>query len=103
MDPYAGRLDELKERMGRGLAPEVPEAVMKDRWNRCRALMKQKCLDVLVIYSAEQHGLGREWARYFANFVYPYWNGEALIVLPLEGEPALLINYGFLLENARLM
>lgn len=103
MDPYLNRLDELKERMGHGLTGVVPQEIMEDRWARLRKLMARDGLDALVIYTNEQAMLGRDWARYFANYAHCLFNIEMLIIIPLEGEPALTVNFGFLAPIVRSM
>jgi Xaa-Pro aminopeptidase len=91
----------LLEQMGSGILPQLPAEIYEDRFSRCRALMRERGLAVLIVYSGAMPFQACEWARYFANYVHPYWNGEAFIVIPHEGEPALLINYGFMLDVAR--
>jgi Xaa-Pro aminopeptidase len=92
---------ELLEAMGTGVVPKLPQEVYEDRLARCRALMAARGLTVLVVYSGAMEFAGREWARYFANYVHPYWNSETFVVVPLDGEPAFLINYGFMLDVAK--
>src|SRR6516165_2239173 len=60
--------------VGSGVLPKLPTEVYEDRFERCRALMAERSLDVLVIYSAAMPFASCEWARYFANYVHPYWN-----------------------------
>ena len=93
--------EQLVEQMGTGVMPKLPPEVYEDRFARCRALMAEEGLAVLIVYSAAMEFAAREWARYFANYVHPYWNSETFTVIPLEGEPAFLINYGFMTEAAR--
>jgi Xaa-Pro aminopeptidase len=89
---------ELLEQMGTGVMPLLPAEVYTDRFDRCRALMAEEGLSALIVYSGAMPFQAVEWARYFANFVHPYWNSEAWVVIPAEGEPALLVNYGFMIE-----
>jgi Xaa-Pro aminopeptidase len=91
----------LVEQMGTGVLPQLPAEVYEDRFARCRALMAERGLEVLIVYSGAMPFQACEWARYFANYLHPYWNGEAFVVIPREGDPALLINYGFMLDVAR--
>ncbi|HKP18539.1 MAG TPA: Xaa-Pro peptidase family protein [Gaiellaceae bacterium] len=93
--------ERLVEQMGTGVLPQLPAEVYEDRFARCRALMAERGLEVLIVYSGAMPFQACEWARYFANYLHPYWNGEAFIVIPREGDPALLINYGFMLDVAR--
>jgi Xaa-Pro aminopeptidase len=89
------------EAVGSGVLPKLPAEVYEDRFARCRALMEERSLDVLVVYSAAMPFASCEWARYFANYVHPYWNSETFVVIPRESEPVFLINYGFMLDVAR--
>ena len=91
----------LLEQMGTGVMPKLPQEVYDDRYKRCRELMAEAGLDVMVVYSNAMEFAAREWARYFANYVHPYWNSETFTVIPLDGEPAFLINYGFMTDMAR--
>jgi Xaa-Pro aminopeptidase len=87
--------------VGSGVLPKLPTEVYEDRFERCRALMAERSLDVLVIYSAAMPFASCEWARYFANYVHPYWNSETFVVIPRESAPVFLINYGFMVDVAR--
>src|SRR5262249_23626589 len=87
--------------VGSGVLPKLPAEVYGDRLERGRAWMAERSLDVLVIYSAAMPFASCEWARYFANYVHPYWNSETFVVIPRESEPVFLINYGFMLDVAR--
>ncbi|MFQ5912840.1 MAG: M24 family metallopeptidase [Nitrospinota bacterium] len=84
---------ELEETIGKGLCPPLPAGVWEDRIARCRALMKDGQLDAILVYSGGQVLTGREWARYFANYKEPLWNGESFILVPVEGEPCFIINF----------
>jgi Xaa-Pro aminopeptidase len=88
----------LLEQMGTGVMPLLPDAVYADRFSRCHELMAEQGLAALIVYSGAMPFQAVEWARYFANFVHPYWNSEAFVVIPADGEPALLVNYGFMIE-----
>lgn len=89
------------EAVGSGVLPKLPAEVYEDRFERCRGLMAERSLDVLVIYSAAMPFASCEWARYFANYVHPYWNSETFVVIPRASDPVFLINYGFMLDVAR--
>ncbi|MDP9226202.1 MAG: Xaa-Pro peptidase family protein [Actinomycetota bacterium] len=92
---------EFHEAVGSGVLPKLPAEVYEDRFGRCRELMEERSLDVLVVYSAAMPFASCEWARYFANYAHPYWNSETFVVIPRESEPVFLINYGFMLDVAR--
>jgi hypothetical protein len=91
----------LLEAMGTGVVPKLPQHVYDDRFARCRKLMRDRELAALVVYSGAMEFAAREWARYFANYVHPYWNSETFVVIPLVGDPCFLINYGFMLDVAK--
>ena len=63
-----------------------------------RQLMKEEGLDALVIYS---------WKRGQVTYLSGYWPGYvanmAMVILPQEGEPSLLIRLAFDLERAKRM
>ena len=87
--------------VGSGVLPKLPAEIYEDRFERCRALMDERSLDVLVVYSAAMPFASCEWARYFANYAHPYWNSETFVVIPRKSDPVFLINYGFMLDVAR--
>ena len=95
-------IESLFEEMGYGVAYKHPAKVYKDRLTRCRKLMEAKGIDALLIYSGQMEGLGREWARYFFNHAFPYWCGDAFVLIPMDGEPVLSLNFPFMLELAAL-
>ena len=56
------------------------------RFRRIREAMKQEGLDALVVAGHASH-FNRGYIRYFAD--WHLWAGDALILIPLAGEPAL--------------
>jgi hypothetical protein len=40
---------ELEETLGKGLCPPLPAGVWEDRIKRCRALMKERGLDAILV------------------------------------------------------
>src|SRR5262245_4924749 len=65
---------------------ELPDAVLDARVARSRAAMGAAGLDALVVYTNNTRPAGVSW---LAGFV-PYWS-EALLVLPREREPVLVV------------
>jgi Xaa-Pro aminopeptidase len=96
-------INELEERFHRGLPPELPINVWKERIERCRNLLEKAGMDALLVYSGGQALTGVQWARYFANYVHPLWNSEAFILIPLEEDPVLIVNYPFIVNHAKEM
>ena len=56
------------------------------RYKRVREAMEQAGLDALIVAGHASHA-HRGYIRYFAD--WHMWDGDALILLPLAGEPAL--------------
>jgi hypothetical protein len=65
---------------------ELPDAVLDARVARVRAAMADARLDALLIYSNNTRPAGVSWLTGFV----PYWS-EALLVLPREREPVLVV------------
>jgi hypothetical protein len=63
---------------------ELPDAVLSARLERVRAAMTD--LDALLLYSNNTRAAGVSWLTGFV----PYWS-EALLVLPREREPVLVV------------
>jgi Xaa-Pro aminopeptidase len=91
----------IEERLGYGLSADLPIEIFQDRFKRCRDLMKLKGVDALLIYSAYADILGREWARYFANYVHSLFAEETLLLIPLNDDPVFLLNAGWMIEVAK--
>ena len=76
--------------MRRGLisrsTAELPDAVLDARIARVRAAMADARLDALLIYTNNTRPAGVSWLTGFV----PYWS-EALLVLPREREPVLVV------------
>lgn len=65
---------------------ELPDAALAARLARVRAAMTQARLDALVVYTNNTRAAGVSWLTGFV----PYWS-EALLVLPPQGEPVLVV------------
>src|SRR5579859_5223655 len=79
------------------LYPRFSESEYARRYANARSVMVEEGLSALVLYgtvSAYQEVL------YFSNFATMR---EAMLVLPLEGEPALFVQYFNHVPNARLV
>src|ERR1700747_249777 len=63
---------------------ELPDAALSARLERVRAAMAD--LDALVVYTNNTRAAGVSWLTGFV----PYWS-EALLVLPREREPVLVV------------
>ncbi len=64
---YSKEVEELNERLGDGLTPELPYDIWEDRIRRCRALMERDGFDALIVYSGGQPLTGPEWVRYLCQ------------------------------------
>src|ERR1700751_1771562 len=71
--------------IARSPAP-VPAAALDARLDRVRAAMARKSLDALIVYTNNTRPAGVSWLTGFV----PYWS-EALLVVPREREPALVV------------
>jgi Xaa-Pro aminopeptidase len=65
---------------------ELPDAVLDARVARVRAALAAASLDALVVYTNNTRPAGVSWLTGFV----PYWS-EALLVLPREREPVLVV------------
>jgi Xaa-Pro aminopeptidase len=65
---------------------ELPDAVLDARLDRVRAALAQARLDALIVYTNNTRPAGVSWLTGFV----PYWS-EALLVVPREGDPALVV------------
>ncbi|MDP3880468.1 MAG: M24 family metallopeptidase [Dehalococcoidales bacterium] len=95
--------EEMAERYGRGIAPELPREVWQGRISRCQRKLEERGLDALLIYTNGNYVGGQEWARYFTNWVGggPLWHDEVYIIIPAKGEPTWVMNWPQFVEIAR--
>jgi Xaa-Pro aminopeptidase len=91
----------LEEHYHRGLGPRLPDAVWQHRITQCRELLRRHGVAAGLVYSGGQPLTGSGWARYFANFVHSIWNSEVFILIPVEREPVLILNYPFMIDLAK--
>jgi Xaa-Pro aminopeptidase len=68
------------------------------RLNAIRTLMRERDLDALLIYSQK-----RGHVAYVSGYVPNYHTNSAVVIVPLDGEPVLLIRFGFDLPRARTL
>jgi len=69
---------------------ELPDAALAARLERVRAAMAQARLDALIVYTNNTRAAGVSWLTGFV----PYWS-EALLVVPPQGEPVLVVALTF--------
>jgi Creatinase/Prolidase N-terminal domain len=85
---------EAERTMRRGLISrskvELPDAVLDARLDRLRTAMPASGLDALMLYTDNTRPAAVSW---LCGFV-PYWS-EALLVLPLAGDPVLVVALTF--------
>ena len=65
---------------------ELPDGALDARIGRVRAALIEEHLDALIIYTNNTQTAGVSWLTGFI----PYWS-EALLVVPREGEPRLVV------------
>ena len=69
---------------------ELPNAALDARLDRVRAAMARENLDALIVYTNNTRPAGVSWLTAFV----PYWS-EALLVVPRQGEPVLVVALTF--------
>jgi hypothetical protein len=69
---------------------ELPDAALDARLARVRAAMEAAGLDALIVYTNNTRPAGVSWLTGFV----PYWS-EALLVLPRDGDPVLIVALTF--------
>lgn len=73
---------------------ELPDAALDARLNRVRAAMARDNLDALIVYTNNTRPAGVSWLTGFV----PYWS-EALLVVPRQGEPVLVVALTFRVKS----
>lgn len=68
-----------------GAEPTLPAELYLSRWRRTRELMDARGLDVLLVYADREHSASMSWLTGFD----PRFE-EALLVLPLQGDPSVI-------------
>ncbi len=69
---------------------ELPDAALDARLARVHAAMARDNLDALIVYTNNTRPAGVSWLTGFV----PYWS-EALLVVPRQGEPVLVVALTF--------
>ena len=85
----------------RGRAPKPPEAERKDRARRAREAIEHHGLDGLLVFGSA--GVNADPVRYLSGYVHVFPGASSLLLLPLEGDPVLLIDQIWHLGEARRM
>jgi Xaa-Pro aminopeptidase len=85
----------------RGRPPKPPAEEQEGRLRRAREAMAEQGLDALLVYGAAE--VNADPIRYLAGYVHVFPGASSLFILPLEGEPVLLIDQPWHLEEARKM
>lgn len=67
----------------------IPMEEFEERWHKARQLMKNENIDVLLVFS-DGYRYGN--VRYMANYISPSLWRLGLLILPLEGDPTLIID-----------
>jgi Xaa-Pro aminopeptidase len=93
------RAAEIEKSLGR--APQPPRDEQEARLARARALLDERGLDGLVAWGSA--GVNADPIRYLAGYVHVFPGASSLLVLPVEGDPILLIDQDWHLDEARRM
>lgn len=76
----------------------VPDLTERDRrMERIRAAMHTAGLDALIVAGKGHWWTGRGYLRYFTDF--HLWGHDGLLLIPLEGEPALTLSSAAVAER----
>lgn len=67
----------------------IPMEEFEERWRKARKLMKNENIDVLLVFS-DGYRYGN--VRYMANYISPSLWRMGLLILPMDGEPTLVID-----------
>lgn len=70
----------------------------RQRLDEIREQMRDKKLDALLIYSQK-----RGQVAYVSGYIPNYHTNSAVVILPADGEPVLLIRFGFDMPRARAL
>ena len=90
---------ELERSAGR--APKPPLEEQRGRLQRARAAMERHGLEGLVVYGSA--GVNADPIRYLSGYVHVFPGASSLLLLPLDGDPVLLVDQGWHLDEARRM
>ncbi|MGH7308477.1 MAG: aminopeptidase P family N-terminal domain-containing protein, partial [Candidatus Rokuibacteriota bacterium] len=81
--------------------PRLPQAEYARRYAEVRRRMRERGLDVLIVYGdSGSHGGNHANVKYLSNYQDPV---ASYLVVPLQGEPALYISNRLYLPYARRM
>ncbi len=92
---------DAEREQSRGLAPKPPLREQEDRLRRARAAMQPRGLDGVVLYATA--GGNADPTRYLAGYVHVFPSASSLLILPVEGDPILLVDQPWHVEEARRM
>lgn len=92
---------EAEVEKSRGRPPKPPGEEQEGRLRRAREAMAEHGLDALLVYGAAE--VNADPIRYLSGYVHVFPGASSLFLLPLEGEPVLLIDQPWHLEEARKM
>jgi Xaa-Pro dipeptidase len=85
----------------RGRPPKPPGEEQEGRLRRAGEAMAEQGLNALLVYGAAE--VNADPIRYLSGYVHVFPGASSLFLLPLEGDPVLLIDQPWHLEEARKM
>jgi Xaa-Pro aminopeptidase len=92
---------EAEVEKSKGRPPKPPAEEQEGRLERARKAMAERELDALLVYGSAE--INADPIRYLSGYVHVFPSASSLLLLPLEGEPVLLIDQSWHLEEARKM
>jgi len=85
----------------RGRAPKPPVGEQEGRFRRAREAMSRRGLDGLLVYGSAE--VNADPIRYLSGYVHVFPSASSLLLVPLEGNPILLVDQPWHLDEARKM
>lgn len=92
---------EAEVEKSKGRAPKPPAEEQEGRLERARKTMAEHELDTMLLYGAAE--ANADSIRYLAGYVHVFPGASSLFLLPVEGEPVLLIDQPWHVDEARRM
>lgn len=94
-----GHMETVEKSLGR--APKPPEQECTNRIERVRRFLSDAQFDALLVFGSA--GSLPEPARYLAGYVHVFPTASSFLLIPVAGDPLLLIDQGWHLDEARSM
>lgn len=84
----------------RGRAPKPPEDVQEERLERIRTSLRERDMDAVLMFSDGSHPDNN---RHLSGYVHVFHYAYSLLLIPREGDPILLIDQPWHIDEAEKM